>query len=148
MAPPITTAARELCTMTGNTSEAPTGKTILVVEDNEVAREGVATVLRRHGYEVALAADGREALEHLATSPAPDLILLDMLMPGVDGWHFLKLLREQAPAIPVVVTTGTILTPEWAESQGCAGFLKKPLETEGLLAEVQRCLRSGGAEPR
>jgi CheY-like chemotaxis protein len=82
--------------------------------------------------------DGQAALYLLAASPPPDLILLDMLMPVLDGWHFLNLLPQ--PHVPVVIATGTILTLEWADSHGCAGFLRKPIETEELLAEVRRCL--------
>jgi CheY-like chemotaxis protein len=127
--------------------DAPeTGQTLLVVEDNEVAREGLAAVLRRHGYAVALAANGLEALDYVGGNPAPDLILLDMLMPVLDGWRFLERLQQtgRLGATPIVVTTGTVLTREWARDHGCAGFLKKPIEVDPLLEEIRRCL---GAEP-
>jgi CheY-like chemotaxis protein len=65
-------------------------KTVLVVEGNEVMREGLAAVLRRQGYHVEAVADGRQALNHLRGHPAPDLVLLDMLMPVLDGWALLK----------------------------------------------------------
>jgi CheY-like chemotaxis protein len=117
-------------------------QTLLVVEDNAVAREGLAVVLRRHGYDVATAGDGRQALDALRAGPRPDLILLDMLMPVLDGWHFLGELRRTAgPAPPpVVITTGTILSLAWALDHGCAGFIRKPIEEGELLAEVRRCL--------
>jgi CheY-like chemotaxis protein len=118
----------------------PTDKTLLVVEDNEVAREGLAVILRREGYAVALAADGQQGLDYLAANPAPDLILLDMLMPVLDDWRFLELLRPRADRVPVIVTTGTVFSREWAAEHGCAGFIKKPIDTESLLAEVRRCL--------
>lgn len=118
----------------------PVGKTILVVEDHAVAREGLAVLLRRAGYAVTMAANGQEALDLLAAGHAPDLILLDMLMPVLDGWHFLSQLRQRGPLPPIVVTTGTILTREWAEANGCAGFLRKPVEEDALLAEVHHCL--------
>jgi CheY-like chemotaxis protein len=115
---------------------------VLVVEDNAIAREGLAVVLRRAGYEVVTATNGQEAIDLLGAGPRPDLILLDMLMPVLDGWHFLGLLRGRGPAppVPVVVTTGTILTREWAAANGCAGFLHKPIDAEALLEEVRRCL--------
>jgi CheY-like chemotaxis protein len=117
------------------------GTTILVVEDNDIAREGLAAVLRRAGYSVATAENGQEALSVLGADPAPDLILLDMLMPVLDGWHFLdRLKRSPRKAVPVVVTTGTILTPEWAAAHGCAGFIGKPVEAAELLAEIRRIL--------
>jgi CheY-like chemotaxis protein len=68
---------------------------ILVVEDDAVTREG------RAGYEVALSANGQEALALLGAGPPPDLILLDVFMPVVDGWQFLERLKRQAPSRPV-----------------------------------------------
>lgn len=116
------------------------GQLLLVVEDNAVARAGLAALLRREGYRVELAGNGQEALDYLANSPPPDLILLDMLMPVLDGWHFLERLRRDGPPVPVVVTTGTILTLAWAASHGCQGFVRKPIEPSELFAEVRRCL--------
>jgi CheY-like chemotaxis protein len=123
---------------------AQTGKMLLVVEDNEVAREGLAAILRREGYAVALATDGQQALDYLVGNPAPDLILLDMLMPVLDGWHFLDQLRRSGRlgSVPILVTTGTILTQEWARDHGCAGFIKKPIDAESLLEEIRRCLEA------
>jgi CheY-like chemotaxis protein len=89
--------------------------------------------------------NGREALSLLRAVGAPDLILLDMLMPALDGWAFLHELQDRGPqhAIPIIVMTGTILTLEWALDHGCRGFLRKPFETDALLAEVKRCLGEG-----
>src|SRR5438270_13046195 len=86
-------------------------KVLLVVEDNDVAGEWLVVLLGREGYRVVPAANGEQALNYLRTGPTPDLILLDMLMPVLDGWHFLKRWRQdgQGPAVPVVITTGTIL---------------------------------------
>jgi CheY-like chemotaxis protein len=114
----------------------------LVVEDNDVAREGLAVALRREGYGVVPAANGQEALDHLHTGPRPDLVLLDMLMPVLDGWHFLERLPRESPAPlpPVVVMTSINLTREWALDHGCHGFLRKPIETNRLLEEVRRCV--------
>jgi CheY-like chemotaxis protein len=124
------------------TSEAPTDKTILVAEDDHATREWVASVLQSHGYQVVLAANGQEALDYLRRGMRPDLILLDMLMPVLDGWHFLAQLKRQVPQrpIPIMIVTASILTRQWAQDQGCCGFIKKPLDVHDLLAEVRRCL--------
>ena len=106
---------------------------ILVVEDNPVASQQFAAVLAGQGYDVVAARDGQAALEFLAANPPPDLILLDLLMPVLDGWQFLNLLPQ--PQVPVIVASSTTPEPE-----GCAGFLRKPVATEELLAEVRRCL--------
>jgi CheY-like chemotaxis protein len=127
-------------------SEAPVAGTLLVVEDNEVVREGLAVILRRGGYTVALAADGQEALAYLRRGTRPDLILLDMLTPVVDGWRFMEQ-RKREPAlaaIPVVITTGLgVASAEWATSLGAVGYLRKPVETEELLREVSRYSHKG-----
>src|SRR5947199_10854706 len=102
---------------------------ILIVEDQEVTREGLAAILGRAGYAVATAANGHDALTQLASGPPPDLILLDVFMPVMDGWQFLDRLRRQAPPRPVpvvIATAAAILTREWALDHGCKGFLRKP----------------------
>jgi len=116
---------------------------LLVVEDNTVAREGLAVVLRQAGYTVVTVREGQAALDRLRTGLTPDLILLDMLMEGVDGWRFLEALQDwsQPLAVRILITTSTILTRDWAEQNGCLGFLRKPIEVEALFQEVERCLR-------
>ncbi len=111
-------------------------RTILIVEDNAVTREGLAVILAREGYATRTARTGLEALDAVADAP-PDLILLDMLLPVLDGWKVLDRLKAD---IPVIIVTGTILTPEWASEHGTAGFLKKPIDEADLLAQVRRAL--------
>jgi CheY-like chemotaxis protein len=91
---------------------------------------------------VVLAADGERALNYLRSGPRSDLILLDMLLPRMDGWHLLDALRawSRPLRVPIIVVTGTCLSREWAEAHGCAGFLAKPVEPDELLAEIARCL--------
>ena len=119
------------------------GETILVAEDNAVEREGLAVVLRQRGYTVLTARDGAEALKLLQAGPAPGLILLDMLMPGCDGWQFLDR-RQPSPAlaaVPVVLITGLVeADAAWAASLGAVGLLRKPFDVDALLAEVRRWL--------
>lgn len=110
---------------------------ILVVEDNDICREEFTDILSRAGYEVIALCHGQEALDYLESNSTPDLILLDMLMPVLDGWHFLKRLQT---TVPVIIITGTVLTREWATSHGCVGCLRKPIRTDELLTEVRCCL--------
>ena len=114
---------------------------LLIVEDEAVAREGLAVILGKEGYKVALAASGQEALDYLDAHPPPDLILLDMFMPALDGWGFLKQLHGRpAASVPLIVMTAIGLSREWALHHGCAGFVSKPIDLGELLAEIRRCL--------
>jgi CheY-like chemotaxis protein len=120
-----------------------TSRTVLVVEDDQAARTGLVTLLQHAGYRPVPATNGRDAFEYLHTHQRPDLILLDMLMLGIDGWQFLQIIQDWSKplGVPIIVTTGTILTREWAVTHGCAGFVKKPIDADALLTEVKRCLR-------
>lgn len=124
-----------------------TGKTILIVEDNTIQREGLAVVLRQRDFSVLPAANGQEALE-LLDRAVPDVILLDMLIADNDGdgWWFLKQ-RRRIPllsSIPVLITTAlSVASKEWAVSLGAAGLIRKPFEVEPLLAAIQRCIGQG-----
>src|SRR4051812_20843484 len=118
-------------------SQPSPARTLLIVDDNDSQREGLALLLGQEGYAVETAANGQEALDYLAMGPAPNLIVLDMLMPVLDGWRFLDRLRRLPgmSAVPVIVTTGTILTREWADAHGCVGFVHKPFPLERLVEE-------------
>jgi CheY-like chemotaxis protein len=113
-----------------------------LVEDDDVTRDVLARVLREEGYLVAEATDGLEALEQLRGGLKPNLILLDMMLPGLDGWQVLKA-RDRNPAlatVPVLIITAVgIASDAWASSLGAAGLLHKPVEPDTLLAEVERC---------
>jgi CheY-like chemotaxis protein len=122
-------------------------KTIMVVEDNDILREGLVTIIRHAGYQVLAFADGQPALDFLDTGHQPDLVILDMLMPVVDGWQFLRAVQQwPTPAkFPIIIITGAVLGEEWPEAHGCAGFLHKPFEgntapcrDQTLLGEVIR----------
>jgi CheY-like chemotaxis protein len=122
-------------------------QTVMVIDDHAISREGIKVILTRHGYDVITAENGRVALERLMTGTKPDVILLDMLMPALDGWRLLERLKgTPAGNIPVIITTGTILTREWAEAQKCAGFLKKPIEEQDLLEELRAVLPPTNAD--
>jgi CheY-like chemotaxis protein len=117
------------------------GKEILVIEDIETTREVLVRILEDAGATVRFAENGREALELLQAGYRPDLIVLDMLLPVLDGWHFLDELKRLPGTgrIPIMITTATVLSREWALTHGCAGFVRKPIDPPALLREVSRC---------
>ena len=120
-------------------------KAILIVEDNEVQREGLTIVLRKEGYTVLAAADGQEAISVVGVG-LPDLILMDMMIPPPDGWSLMKLWKKNPAlaSVPVVIMTSLgVASEEWASSLGACGLIRKPVDTEPLLAEVRRCLEKG-----
>ena len=114
---------------------------ILVVEDELSQREALAEVLSRLGYEVQCAANGSEALELMRHSESlPGLILLDLMMPVMDGWEFrAEQRRDQTLAeVPVVVLSALDDTAQRVVQDGAAAFLSKPLHWQALLPVVER----------
>lgn len=116
---------------------------ILLVDDDEDTRTGVAELLRLDGYEIFEAADGQEALRHLHGGLRPCLVLLDLNMPGTSGWQFraLQLLDRRIADIPVVALSGHDGIEQQAKMLKLAGFLAKPLDFHALLATIQRTCR-------
>lgn len=116
-------------------------KTLLIVEDEVITREGIGVILRRAGYETILVTNGQEALACFEGGTRPDLVILDMLMPVLDGWQFLAKLRGlPLPIIPVIVISATGLSEEWAKDHGGCTFIKKPIDPDKLIEEVRRCI--------
>jgi CheY-like chemotaxis protein len=120
---------------------AAVGKTVLVVEDNEVEREGLAVILSDAGYTVATALDADGAVASLRTHPETAAVILDMMLEGRDGWDFLRR-RPSDPAlarVPVVIMTGLrVASREWAESLGAKACFRKPVPVPALLDEIRR----------
>jgi CheY-like chemotaxis protein len=118
----------------------PVIRTVLIVEDNDVTREGLAVILTHHGYAAVTASDGREALDMIRRGLQPAIILLDMLLPEKDGWAFIKDLRNTTLVdTPVAIVTGLpVSSSEWSQGLGAVALLRKPIETEQLLREVSR----------
>ena len=121
---------------------------ILLVEDNELNRDMLSRRLSRRGYLVVEATDGEAALA-LAASERPDLILMDMSLPGLDGWEATRRLKA-APAtrpIPVIALTAHAMVADRERSleAGCDDFDTKPVEIERLLGKIARLLSPAGA---
>ncbi|WP_437511764.1 response regulator [Sorangium sp. So ce1099] len=117
-------------------------KRILVVDDDPDIRETLAELLQEEGYAVSSAAHGGEALCALRTDPRPGLILLDLMMPIMDGWQFRAEQKKdpELASIPVVIISATG-RDEFVSSLGAAQFLKKPINLEQLLAAVEQHCR-------
>jgi CheY-like chemotaxis protein len=119
------------------------GALILVVDDYEDAREMYAEYLRFTGFRVAEARNGNEAIEQ-AFALMPDLILMDLSLPGLDGWEATRQLKADPRTrhIPVVALTGHALAgaSEGARKAGCDSFVTKPCLPDDLVVEVRRML--------
>ncbi len=123
-------------------------KLILIVEDDPDVAQSVADVLEAEGYRTVIAANGREALRELQKTDLPDLILLDMMMPTMDGWMFRKEQRKLlAAAVPVVTLTADGDARAKAASIEAAGHLSKPVTIDNLLDEVERVCGLAMARP-
>lgn len=120
--------------------------TILLVEDNELNRDMLSRRLVRNGYDVIIAEDGAKGLS-AATDGKPDLILMDMSLPVLDGWEATRRLKAepQTRAIPVIALTAHAMSSdrEKAVAAGCDDYDTKPVELERLLAKIERLLQAG-----
>jgi CheY-like chemotaxis protein len=124
-------------------------KRVLVIDDDATVRSMLAETLRGEGYAVDQAANGTEGLDRLRAE-TPDLILLDIHMPGLDGIGFLDEYRQRSSAveIPIVIVTATPELPEAASELGIKAVLTKPFDIGLLTAMVERLLRAAdAAEP-
>ena len=128
---------------------ASTGQTLLLVEDNEDNRIIYCTVLRHLGYEVIEAQDGVKAVE-LARSVQPDLILMDISIPRMDGWEATRILRgdPRTSDIPIIALTAHALADdrERATEVGFSSYLAKPIEPRHVVAEIRRWIGEGNAK--
>lgn len=118
-------------------------KTILVVEDDADIREAISQILEFEGYHVACVANGQEALDYLRHENKPGLILLDLMMPVMDGWQFRAEQQKdsQFSDIPVIIVSADGRVYQKATAIGAAGYLKKPVELEILLDAVDKHCR-------
>ena len=118
---------------------------ILLVEDNELNRDMLSRRLMRKGYEVVLAGDGAEGVVAAATG-RPDLVLMDMSLPVLDGWEATRRLKADPAtrAIPVIALTAHAMSTdrEKANEAGCDDYDTKPVELPRLLGKIERLLRA------
>lgn len=121
----------------------PADALVLVVEDYQDAREMYSAYLQFSGYRVAEATNGLEAIEK-TLELMPDIILMDLALPKIDGWEATKRLKsdERTKHIPIVALTGHALAgfAEGAREAGCDAFVTKPCLPDALVAEIRRML--------
>jgi CheY-like chemotaxis protein len=119
---------------------------ILLVEDNELNRDMLSRRLKRKGYEVLIAEDGEKGVA-VASRERPDLILMDMSLPVMDGWEATQRLKagSSTRSIPVIALTAHAMSTdrERAMEAGCDDYDTKPVELTRLLDKVERLLRAG-----
>jgi two-component system, cell cycle response regulator DivK len=124
---------------------------VLIVDDFEDNREMYAQYLRFHGYEIAEADNGQEALKQ-AAALLPDVIVMDLSLPGMDGWEATRRLKQEplTRAIPVIALTGHALTgsEHTAREAGCDTFLTKPCAPAVLGQEIRKMLPGRDPEKR
>ena len=116
---------------------------ILVVDDERAVRESLRRALELEGYEIELAEDGSQALERLEAEPEPDAMVLDILMPGVDGLEVSRTLRRKGSKLPILMLTARTQVEDRVEGldAGADDYLTKPFALEELLARVRALLR-------
>jgi two-component system response regulator MprA len=116
---------------------------ILVVDDERAVRESLRRALELEGYEIELAEDGAQALERLGSEPEPDAMVLDVLMPGVDGLEVSRTVRGHGSRLPILMLTARTQVEDRVEGldAGADDYLTKPFALEELLARVRALLR-------
>ncbi len=114
---------------------------ILLVEDHEELWDFLSRRLRRRGFEVVLAHDGGQALSQ-ASDEAPDIMLLDMDLPVMDGWTVARTLREQANKVPIIALTAHAMAGDRAKAlaAGCDDYHPKPVDLPVLLNQIDEAL--------
>jgi two-component system cell cycle response regulator DivK len=119
---------------------------ILLVEDNEMNRDMLSRRLTRRGHEVLFAMDGQQGVD-LARSEKPDIILMDMSLPVIDGWEASRRIKADGTmrSIPVIGLTAHAMSGdrEKALEAGCDDYDTKPVEIDRLLGKIERLLKGG-----
>ena len=121
--------------------------TILLVDDEAAITDNLAPFLQRSGFDVVVAADGDQALARVADA-APDLVVLDVLMPGRDGRAVLRRVREDGGTVPIILLTQVGESGErtMALEEGADDYLNKPFDPHELVARIRAVLRRGASE--
>jgi two-component system, cell cycle response regulator DivK len=118
---------------------------ILLIDDNAENRDSLSRRLERRGFEVLLAVDGRAGVD-AALAEKPDLVLMDMNMPKVDGWEATRQIKAAMPTLPIIALTAHALAGdrERALQAGCTDYHTKPIDFPKLLSQIETLLEAPG----
>ena len=120
---------------------------ILLVEDNDMNRDMLSRRLERKGHQVTIATDGQQAID-LVSSEKPDLVLMDMSLPVIDGWEATRRLKasDATRSIPIIALTAHAMAEDErkAREAGCDDYDTKPVELDRLLQKMEALLRATG----
>ncbi len=119
---------------------------VLIIDDDYAIRDALRLILEDEGYRVVAVSDGRDALEHLRNADyIPCLILLDLMMPGLSGWEFRQIQKQdpQLASIPVAIVSADHDVGTKASSLGAEGYLAKPIDFGALMSLVGRYCAAG-----
>jgi two-component system, OmpR family, response regulator MprA len=116
---------------------------VLVVDDDRAVRDSLRRALTLHGFEVQLAEDGMAAIRAVAADPSPDVVVLDVMMPGVDGFGVVRRLRQDGVETPILLLTARDAVPDRVTglTTGADDYLVKPFALEELVARLEALLR-------
>jgi CheY-like chemotaxis protein len=125
--------------VTGDPQAHPSHE-VLIVDDNDDARETLAVLLKTHGFDVASAWSAEDALRHFRQGFRPCVAILDLRMPGMDGWALWERMRIDAELakVPVVIVSAFADEEERAREHGVCGFFVKPVDSADIIAAVER----------
>ena len=129
------------CSAPGGRGKVLMSPKLLIIDDDDALRLLLQTTLPREGYEVLTAADGVEGMR-LLFSQQPDLVLLDLMMPGMDGWEVLERIREVS-TVPVIMLTAVAGVPQRVRglTRGADDYIVKPFHRDELVARMEALLR-------
>ena len=116
---------------------------ILLVEDNEMNRDMLTRRLERKGFEVVIAIDGQAGI-NMASSSNPDIILMDLSLPVIDGWEAARQIKAATQSIPIIALTAHAMAgdEQKALAAGCADYDTKPIDLKRLLGKIKNLLDS------
>jgi len=114
--------------------------TVLVIDDEEPVRQVASEILGYLGYSVVMAGSGEDGVKHVREGMRPDVVLLDVIMPGLNGFQTLRKLREIEPDLPILICTGYSdrKAAESLVNEGADGFVNKPYDIETLAKQIAK----------